>query len=193
MVQDEFFGSCPVDQNEISLFDGSVRKLLGQNAVTYIVLCHDEYSRGSAVEAVNDPRSSDPTNPAQVGAVVEERVDEGPRGMSGCRMNDHVRRFVEYQQILILVEDVQGNGFRLRLGRLGGWHFDLDCFAGVEEPGRTDRPSVHTDKAFVDPTFGLRPAGSLHMAGDAAIDAEVLLFRSDSPSHGAGSGSHVCG
>jgi hypothetical protein len=80
---------------------------------------------------VNDTRPGYSTDAAQIGAVVKECVDESSRYTAGGGMNDDIRRFVDYEEVVILVEDVQRNGFGLGLGRLWGWYIDLDLFSGA--------------------------------------------------------------
>jgi hypothetical protein len=51
--------------------------------------------------------------------------------MAGGWMNDDIRRFIENEEIVILVQNIQRNGFRFGLCRLGRWYDDLDVFPGA--------------------------------------------------------------
>ena len=42
-------------------------------------------------------------------------------GMAGSRMDDQVRWFIEDQEVVVFVEDVEGDRFRLEVERLDRW------------------------------------------------------------------------
>jgi hypothetical protein len=77
------------------------------------------------------PRCSFPCVPAAArtwqAAVVQQRVDERPRVMPRADVHDHPGGLVDYHQVLVLKDNVQGDGLRDRLqlyvpeeGREGG-------------------------------------------------------------------------
>jgi hypothetical protein len=62
---------------------------------------------------MHDSGTSDSTDSAQVGTVVEQGIHECPCAVPGCRMNDQEGRFVDHEEVVVLIYDVKGN----RLGR----------------------------------------------------------------------------
>jgi hypothetical protein len=43
-------------------------------------------------------------------------------------VDDHVGRFIDHDEILVLEHNLDGNVFGLGLSGLGGWYFDFDFF-----------------------------------------------------------------
>src|SRR5437867_672097 len=51
--------------------------------------------------------------------VSEHGVDQRPTGMTGGGMNDHPGRFVNYEQIIVLKQNIKWNIFRNQIARHG--------------------------------------------------------------------------
>ena len=66
------------------------------------------------------PGRSSPPMPAQVVAVVQQRVDQRAAGVAGRRVHDHARRLVDHDQVGVLVEDVERDVLGLRRRRGAG-------------------------------------------------------------------------
>ena len=50
--------------------------------------------------------------------------------MSGCRMDDESRLFVDDEDMLVLVKDMERNGFGQIISWLGLWYAALDAISG---------------------------------------------------------------
>ena len=48
----------------------------------------------------------------QIGKVRKDGIDQSVAGMSGSRMHCQAGRFVNYQQVIIFIEDFYRDGFR---------------------------------------------------------------------------------
>src|SRR5438045_9673950 len=77
------------------------------------------------VETMNNAGALFPTDPRQHRAVVEERIDQSVFAMTGARMNDKPRRFVEHDEIIVFEENLKWDLlwqclclFQRRLGEL---------------------------------------------------------------------------
>lgn len=102
-------------------------------------------------------------------AVVDESVDEGSGPFTAGGVDDEVGLFVEGEEVLVFVEDVEGDGFGDEFVDGLGWgdHFDEVAVLGVV--GGFDDASVGGDEAVTDDALD---AGAGEVAD--AID-EVLV------------------
>ena len=93
-------------ERDVFLFNFPVVKLPGQLEMRAIVFCHDHEAGRPAIEAMHDARPQLTADAAQVVNLVEQGVDERALGVSGGRMHHHPRRFVDHDQVRILIDDV---------------------------------------------------------------------------------------
>jgi hypothetical protein len=122
---------------------------LGQDLIGLSRLGHDQASRGLFVEPMNDPGSLYAPDGGEPGAVVKKGVDKCPPLTPGAGMNHQARRFVDHQEISVLIQDIERN-------RLG-----LD-------PPRLRRGECH-DESVVSPNSIARLSG-------AVADPHALLM-----------------
>jgi hypothetical protein len=87
-----------------------------------------------------------------------------------------VRRLVQNEEVVILVEDIQRNGFGFGLRRFGGGYVDLDLLASVQQSRRAHDPTPDPDQSSFDPPFGLGSARFFKVVGNGSVDAYVLLL-----------------
>ena len=68
--------------------------------------------------------------------MIEQRVDERAGIILVRRMRDHARRFIHHKEILVFVDDIEGNVLRKDFGRFRSAKFYVDdlarnyCMAG---------------------------------------------------------------
>ena len=150
------------DERDVFLFDFAVAKLPRQLLVGLVVLGDHHQPRGAAVEAMHDPGTQLAADAAQVGHVMEERVDECAAAMAGSRMHHHSCRLVEHDDVGILEE----NAKRQILGHWGGrrrrGNLDRVALPGAHRRARPKRSGAAGDEAF------LRPAAAPAIATDPA-------------------------
>ena len=90
-----------------------------------VVLRRDDEARGVPVDAVDDAGPLLPPDAGEgVPAVVEQGVDQGPVGVARGGMHHQALGLVEDDDVLVLVDHVQGDvlGEELRLLRLRQGH-----------------------------------------------------------------------
>ncbi len=112
------------DESEIAAFERlaatpMVGELRRQRAVRVVVLRHHHEPGRILVEPVHDagpPLAADPGK--AVAAMRNQRIDQRPGPMAGGGMNDEVAGFVDDDDVVVLVDDIERNGFGGRLGRL---------------------------------------------------------------------------
>ena len=113
------------NKREIGLLGLAVLELAAEFAVGRLGFGGHENAGRFQVQAVND---AGPVRAAAGGelarAVVEQGGGEGSGGSTGTRMDGQAGRFVEHDDIGILVQDIERNGFRFDMPGLGGGNPD---------------------------------------------------------------------
>ena len=96
------------DERDVFLLDLAIVELPRQFLVRGVVLGHDHHAGRAAIEAVHDARAHLAANAAQVGKMMQQRVHERPRAVAGGGMDHHAGGLVHHGQILVLIQDVDG-------------------------------------------------------------------------------------
>ena len=65
----------------------------------------------------------------RITAVKHQSVHQRPRIIPGRRMHHHSSRFVDHQQIIVLINDLKGNILRFHLQLLWSRYLDQDTVA----------------------------------------------------------------
>ncbi len=127
-------------------------------------------ARGLLVETVDDPRSERIADGGQVLAMGEERVDKGAVWVSGGGVDDHSGRLVDGDQMLVFIEDVEGDCLGGE-GAFGGkLKADLDlviCFCGNSF---FDRLAIEKDKAVLDQLLEVGAGKEGIVEGEQLVD-----------------------
>ena len=100
------------------------------------------------VESVYQSRSlfsADGREPTGMLEVMEQRIDQRARPMSRRGMHDKPDWLIEDEQDIILIQDVEGNGFRLELERFGARDVQFDPIARSDFLTGPHRLAVHCD------------------------------------------------
>ena len=129
-----------------------VGELLGESPMRPVVLGGDEKAGRVLVEPVHDARPLHAADARQaVAAMVDQRVDQRAGGVARTRMHNKSRRLVDDDQLVVLVEDVEGDGFPSRFRDLRFWQADLDRLARLQLVARIgDRHAAECDRAAPD-------------------------------------------
>ena len=110
----------------------------------------------------------------------QQRVDQRAVVVARGRMHDQAHRFVEHDQVRVLIQNGEGN--RLRLRRGGDRRRDVEDI-GRAEPGVLrrfgDGLAVALQAAFVYQGFDARAGESTGRLGQDAVDALARGFGAD--------------
>ncbi|MCY1547275.1 hypothetical protein D9M68_833220 [compost metagenome] len=107
-----------------------VGELLGKVAMRRLGLGGDHHARCVAVQPVHDAGALDPTDTHQaLPAMKQQRIDQRAIGRTGGRVHHHAHRLVDHDQLVVLIEDVERDILRQRLGIFGRWGKKGDCLA----------------------------------------------------------------
>ncbi len=147
-----------VDEREVRLLDGARLERVLERLEGGVVLGDDEAARRLLVEAVDDARPENAADAREPRDVVQERVDQGPPGVPGGRMDHEPGRLVEDEQVAVLVEDGERQVLGLGNGGRGWWHRDLDALPALEPERRAARPSVDEHPSGLEQRLDARPA-----------------------------------
>jgi len=96
-----------VDGREVDFAQTTFRKGFGEAAVGDVVLGNDHAAAGVLIQTVDDAGAHFATDPAEVIAVMEERIDQRAVWVSGRRMHDETRGFVQDEDVLVLEKNLQ--------------------------------------------------------------------------------------
>ena len=100
---------------------------------------------------MHDARALDAANPAQAAlAMVEEGVDQRAGRVPGSRVYHQIGRFVDHQQVIIFVQDIQGNVLWQHLAGNGIRPVDLDLVSHPGVVGGFRRGAIHEHGPFGD-------------------------------------------
>ena len=109
------------DQSPVAPRNLVLRKLCGKRRQCRLGLRHHQQPRGILIQAVHD---AGPLYPADTGkgraAVVQQAVDQSPAAVPGRRMHHQSRWFIDHQQSVILVNNIERDGFGFKPSRLCG-------------------------------------------------------------------------
>ena len=101
---------------------------------------------------------------AQVGDVMQQRVDQRARRVAGAGVHDHARRLVDDDDIRVLVQDLE----RRRLGLDGGRRRRRGVSTTMRSPSRTARLG-----------FASRAATAHVPVGDQLLDLRSRMVGED--------------
>ena len=88
-------------------------------------------------------------------------------------VNGHARGFVDADDVVVLIKNVQRNGFRLGLKRRAWLRIDLDLIAGAKFLGILGGLAIEKDKALRDQFLNASAGEFGAMGGYDAIEAKA--------------------
>ena len=154
------FFDIPPDNGQIGPFGFFFLDLFCQGKVGLVILGADHHPAGIFVQPVDDAGPDDPVDPRKVFAVVQQGIDQCPIRIPSCRMDHHTSRFVHHDYILVLVEDIQRDIFRLCLQIRRRQHRDLEHIARFHFIVGLHWLSFPGDQSFLDVMLDIGPGAS---------------------------------
>src|SRR5688572_27808331 len=108
-----------VHKSQIGFFNLSQTELILQPAMGAFVFCQENQPRGIFVESMDNTRPFLPADPFEFGIISKDRIDKRSARMARCWVDYHSCRFIDYDQIIILKQNIQRNIFRDQISRRG--------------------------------------------------------------------------
>ena len=129
-----------------------IGKLFRQVTMRCVVLGNHHDAARVLVETMHDAWSAYAADARKgLAAMMDERIDERSRSVSGARVNDKAGGLRNDDNIVVLVKDINGNGFRRRGGLFRLRHMNLDDVARLYSMLRLcHRRAADPDCAFKD-------------------------------------------
>ena len=122
-------------KSEVGFLGFPVLELAAEFAVGGVGFCGDEDSGSFQIKPVDDAGALGPSSGGKAArAVVQQGGGEGARRPAGAGMHGDPRRFVQDNDVGVLVQDVERDGFRFHVPRGGVGNSDGH--------GRADRKKV---------------------------------------------------
>src|SRR4029077_6837770 len=99
------------DKREINLLYLARSELPRQSTMRHVGFCDDKTPARFFVQPMNDSRSFFAADSGQLRKVMQQRIDQRVLTLTGARMNDYPRRFVDHNQVFIFIKNVERNRF----------------------------------------------------------------------------------
>lgn len=169
------------DQRQVAALDGPGRELLHQALVRLLGLGGDDQAAGVLVQAVHDAGPAHAADALQaVAAVGDQGVHQGAVRVAGRRVHDQARGFVDHDQVLVFMDDRQGN---ILSGQLDGFslgHQDGESLAGFDpQRGLNYRLAARRQAAFLDQRLDPAAGQAGQAAGEQPVQALAGFLRLD--------------
>ena len=140
------------------------------------IILGDEENAGSfLVEAMNDARTKRIVGLGEVEAATKQGIDQRAVGIPCPSVNGHARGLVDADHVVVLVEDVERNGFGLGLKRRTRLGVDLNDVAGTNLLGILGGFSIQEDQALFDEFLDASTGEINAMGSDDTVEAETGL------------------
>jgi hypothetical protein len=97
-------------------------------------------------------------------------MDQGSGVVAGRRVDDHPRWFVDDRDVLVLIDDLQGDLLASRFDNVCLGDLELDDVPGRHPVGRVGRVPVDNDQVTLDQACGGGPAQVVSVLGQEAIE-----------------------
>ena len=124
-----FFLELPLHESDVGFFYFPLAESFAKLGVGGVVLGDENHAGSFLVQAVNDAGTQRIAGLRKRLAAAEERVDESAGNCSGASVNGHAGGFVDGDDVVVFVEDIERDGF----GFCADWRalgdFESDFFA----------------------------------------------------------------
>jgi len=171
-----------VKKRDVGLLDFAFGKLLDELQVSLIGERHDQRAGGAFVEAVDDAgaqRAADVRKLSQAPEFIEERGGEGASGLTGAGVHDHAGGLIDYDDLIVLIEDGEREVFGLKDGFECFRDVDGDGFARHYAVGGFSWSAFHQDTAFVHQLLDANSAELRELVGQVTVQTRSFLIVGD--------------
>ena len=177
------FFEMAVEESDIGFGDLALREHFAEFAVGAVVFGDEDEAAGLLVEAMDDAGAEVSAGGREFVEVEEEGVDEGAAvalvdsiwgGVACSGVDHHACGLVDDGEVLVFVEDVEGDVFRGGVeGRGLGSAFDLDGFAAVEFLLRLGGVAVDADLTGFDEELDAGAGDVGQGLGEILVEAQI--------------------
>jgi hypothetical protein len=138
------------DERDVNFFYGAEAEGVAEFGVGGVIFGDEDYAGSVFVEAMNDAGAERVATLRERLTAAEQRVDESAAKISGSGVDDHSGGFVDGDDVIVFVEDVERDGFGFgEDGRALG-SVDGDEFAAMKAMCAFGGATIYEDEAGVD-------------------------------------------
>lgn len=164
------------NDGKVLTFDGALDELVGEGFHGLVVLGNNHQAGGIPVYTVNDPRAPGAVDSGKIREKVQEGVDEGSIGIACGGVNDKPGLFVDDNDVIVVMDNVEGDVLGPRPVVIRRWPVDSDFFAFPDCMDPFRRGAVDEDLAVLDELLNAISGGRSREAGQPGIKAHPDRF-----------------
>src|SRR4030095_16023349 len=135
-----------VDKGQICFLDRTILKRPAQPRMSPIVFSHNEKAGGPFVDPVDDPGPGFAARAGQAMELEHQAVNESALARSRARMDNQAGRFLDDSQIVIFVDNFEGDILGLQTGPAGRFEIDFNDLVAAQPVPRLLLPVSNTDR-----------------------------------------------
>lgn len=168
-------GEFPLNKREIGLLDRAGLERFGEFGVGEIVFGDHDGSGGVFVEPMDDARAEGVAALRERLAAAEKGVDERAARIPCPGVDGHASRLVNNDEVVVFVEDVEGDRFGFGFERSTRLRPDSDPVASFEFLTGLGRPAIDQDKAGIDEFLDAGAGEFGGMGSDETIKTDTRI------------------
>ena len=165
---------------EVCFLDLAVLKLFGDFPLGAVILRDDHYTRGVSIESMHDAGTELAESAGQLVGIEGQCVDEGSASVAPGGVDEDIGLLIEYYDVLVFVNDVEGNVLGRDFPGLWLWKCQLDSVASGELEALSDGLAVDEDGSGLDGVLQESPAEVAEAAVEILVDTAFLDGITDS-------------
>jgi len=167
------------NERDVLFLNLAIVKLARKLLVRGVVFRDHHHAGGTSIQAVHDAGPQLTTDPAEIGQVMEQGVDERAGSMARRGMYHHAGWFVEHGEIRILVKDIEGERLGFDVGGLRREEAYVNTIALMERQVGAGGSPGDADAAVHDQLLDLRPRVASEVGDEKAVKTLALVFGRD--------------
>ena len=166
------WGWEPLNDGQIDFLCVAFGKLCAQRVVRAVVFCHNNAAAGILVQAVNNAGTLYSANAGKISAMVKQGVHKSPVRVACSGVYYHAALLVQHDEMLVFVEDAQGELLRDSGGRLRFRDVDVKSHADFHRCLRfAGRAVVRADRSAFDEALDASSREFRKMRREVSVEA----------------------
>jgi hypothetical protein len=167
-----------VDEGKIVFFNFPEFELFGKRLMSVLILGYHQDPGSLLVEAVDDS-GSEKVSGEEIPKVVQECVRQRPGPVSCSRMDDDTCLFVYDNEIIVLIENLDGDRFRSEFrNHRRNWN-QFDRLRSTELVACLAGNTVDGDMTRLNPSLNGCATRLFEVMGQEGVQSGSLFFRRD--------------
>jgi len=170
-------GEFTLHESKIGFVDGARAEVFGKFGVSEIVFGNENGTAGVFVEAVNDTGTQKIFGLRERLAASEKRVDERAARTPCSSVDGHSGGLIDDDEIVVLVENVERNGFGFGFERQAWFGLDGNAFGTLESLTGLCGVTVDEDEGGIDEFLDTGTGQVRTVGDDETVEASAGVGR----------------